>query len=42
MSGIKITFPLEDNLDDIIKLEDVELNLPLEVIEARDYQYNLL
>ncbi len=30
------------NKDDIIKLEDVELNLPLEVIEARDYQYNLL
>ena len=28
--------------DEVIKLEDVELNLPKEVIEARDYQYNLL
>ena len=28
--------------DEIIKLEDVELNLPKEVIEARDYQYNLI
>ena len=28
--------------DDIIKLEDVELNLPKEVVEARDYQYNLI
>jgi predicted homoserine dehydrogenase-like protein len=26
--------------DDIIKLDDVELNLPKEVIEARDYQYD--
>ena len=25
-----------------IKLDDVELNLPKEVIEARNYQYNLL
>ena len=30
------------NKDEIIKLEDVELNLPKEVIEARDYQYNLI
>ena len=28
--------------DEIIKLEDVELNLPIEVIEARNYQYNLI
>ena len=28
--------------DETIKLEDVELNLPKEVIEARDYQYNLI
>ena len=28
--------------DDIIKLDDVELNLPKEVVEARDYQYNLI
>ena len=28
--------------DKIIKLEDVELNLPIEVIEARNYQYNLI
>ncbi len=27
--------------DEIIKIEDVELNLPKEVVEARDYQYNL-
>ena len=30
------------NKDEIIKLEDVKLNLPKEVIEARDYQYNLI
>ena len=28
--------------DEIIKLEDVNLNLPEEVIEARNYQYNLI
>ncbi len=28
--------------DETIKLDDVELNLPKEVIEARDYQYNLI
>ncbi len=28
--------------DEIIKISDVELNLPKEVIEARDYQYNLI
>ena len=28
--------------DEVIKLEDVELNLPREVIEAREYQYNLI
>ncbi len=28
--------------DEIIKLDDVELNLPKEVLEARDYQYNLI
>ena len=28
--------------DEIIKLDDVELNLPTEVIEARQYQYNLI
>ncbi len=28
--------------DETIKLEDVELNLPEEVVEARDYQYNLI
>ena len=30
------------NKDEVIKLKDVELNLPKEVIEARDYQYNLI
>ena len=30
------------NKDDIIKIDDVELNLPKEVIEARDYQYGLI
>ena len=28
--------------DETIKIEDVELNLPKEVVEARDYQYNLI
>ena len=28
--------------DEIIKIDDVELNLPKEVTEARDYQYNLI
>jgi len=28
--------------DEVIKLEDVELNLPREVIEAREHQYNLI
>ena len=28
--------------DEVIKLDDVELNLPAEVNEARKYQYNLL
>ena len=32
----------EINKDEIIKLDDVELNVPKEVIEARDYQYNLI
>ena len=30
------------NKDEIIKIGDVELNLPKEVLEARDYQYNLI
>ena len=30
------------NKDQVIRLEDVELNLPKEVIDARDYQYNLI
>ena len=30
------------NKDELIKLSDVELNLPKEVIEAREYQYNLI
>jgi homoserine dehydrogenase len=30
------------NKDQVIRLEDVELNLPKEVIQARDYQYNLI
>ncbi|WP_428079937.1 NAD(P)H-dependent oxidoreductase [Candidatus Pelagibacter sp.] len=28
--------------DEIIKIEDVQLKLPNEVLEARDYQYNLI
>ena len=28
--------------DEVIRIDDVELNLPAEVIEARNYQYNLL
>jgi homoserine dehydrogenase len=30
------------NKDQVIRIDDVELNLPKEVIEARDYQYNLI
>ena len=30
------------NKDEVIKINDVELNLPKEVIEARQYQYNLI
>ena len=30
------------NKDEVIKIDDVELNLPKDVIEARDYQYNLI
>ena len=28
--------------DEVIKIEDVELKLPKEVLDARDYQYNLI
>ena len=28
--------------DDIISLNDVELNLPEEVVKAREYQYNTI
>ena len=28
--------------DQVIKIRDVDLNLPKEVIGARDYQYNLI
>ena len=28
--------------DEVIKIDDIELNLPKEVIEVRDYQYNLI
>ena len=30
------------NKDDIISLNDVELNLPQEVVKAREYQYNII
>ena len=30
------------NKDEFIKIDDVDLNLPKQVIEARDYQYNLI
>ena len=33
------TDPIED---DVISLDDVELNLPDEVIKAREYQYKLI
>ena len=35
---------LKNNIkkDEVIKIEDVELKLPKEVLEARDYQYNLI
>jgi len=28
--------------NEIIRIDDVDLHLPKEVIEARDYQYNLI
>jgi homoserine dehydrogenase len=28
--------------DEVISLNDVELNLPEEVLKAREYQYNLI
>ena len=28
--------------DQFIRLEDVQLNLPKQIIEAREYQYNLI
>ena len=28
--------------DDFIFLDDVELNLPIQIIEAREYQFNLI
>ena len=30
------------NKDELIKLSDVKLNLPKEVIDAREYQYSLI
>ena len=30
------------NKDDIIKLDDVDLNLPEDIVKAREYQYNIL
>ena len=33
---------LNNRKDDIIKLSDVELDLPESVIKAREYQYNLI
>ena len=30
------------NKDNIISLNDVELNLPQEVVKAREYQYNIV
>jgi predicted homoserine dehydrogenase-like protein len=30
------------NKNDVIKLNDVELNLPEEIIYAREYQYKLI
>ncbi len=32
----------EINKDEVIRLDDVELNLPPEVVEARKYQYGLI
>ena len=41
-SKIKNLLVKKLNKDQVIRLDDVELNLPKEVIEARDYQYNLI
>ncbi len=42
--GLTDNAKLKKNIrkDEVIKIEDVELNLPKEVIEARNYQYNLI
>ena len=45
-----LTFGLSDKAviknnikkDEVIKLDDVDLNLPKEVINARNYQYSLI
>ena len=39
---VKAVLKKEINKDKIIRLNDVELNFPKEVIDARDYQYNLI
>ena len=40
----QINFVITNDIkkDQIITLNDVELNLPKEVLEAREYQYNLI
>ena len=30
------------NKDDVIKLDDVDLDLPEDIVKARQYQYNIL
>ena len=42
-SNVKPTIFLNSiNKDEVIKIDDIKLNLPKEVIEARVYQYNLI
>jgi homoserine dehydrogenase len=36
------TLTRDINKDDIIKLDDVDLNLPEDIVKAREYQYNIL
>ena len=42
LKKIEINTIVDIKTDQIITLNDVELNLPKEVLEAREYQYNLI
>ena len=37
-----IEIALESGAEDVIKLDDVDLDLPEDIVKARQYQYNIL